>query len=79
MIAPNVPGLDTLDVQAALHARLGVDIAIENDVNLAAIGEHWRGNSRGTRTFVFIAIGTGIGMGIFADGHLVRGSRGAAG
>jgi predicted NBD/HSP70 family sugar kinase len=79
VIAPNIPGLDTLGVQAALYARLGVDIAIENDVNLAAIGEHWRGNSRRTRTFAFIAIGTGIGMGIFADGHLVRGSRGAAG
>jgi predicted NBD/HSP70 family sugar kinase len=79
VIAPNIPGLDTLGVQAALNARLGVDIAIENDVNLAAIGEHWRGNSRRTRTFAFIAIGTGIGMGIFADGHLVRGARGAAG
>ena len=59
--------------------RLGVDIAIENDVNLAAIGEHWRGNSRKARTFAFIALGTGIGMGIFADGHLIRGARGAAG
>ena len=79
VIAPNIPGLDTLGVQAALSARLGVDIAIENDVNLAAIGEHWSGNGRRTRTFAFIAIGTGIGMGIFADGQLVRGSRGAAG
>src|SRR5438874_2675110 len=58
---------------------LGIDIAIENDVNLAAIGEHWRGNSRKARTFAFVALGTGIGMGIFADGHLIRGARGAAG
>src|SRR6478609_6493372 len=79
MIAPNIAGLDSLDVRAALRARLGVDIAIENDVNLAAIGEHWRGNSRKARTFAFIALGTGIGMGIFADGHLIRGARGAAG
>jgi predicted NBD/HSP70 family sugar kinase len=79
VIAPNIAGLDSLDVRAALRARLGIDIAIENDVNLAAIGEHWRGNSRKARTFAFIALGTGIGMGIFADGHLVRGARGAAG
>src|SRR5882672_10441882 len=75
MIAPNIAGLDSLDVRAALRARLGIDIAIENDVNLAAIGEHWRGNSRKARTFVFLALGTGI----FADGHLIRGARGAAG
>ena len=79
VIAPNIAGLDSLDVRAALRGRLGIDIAIENDVNLAAIGEHWRGNSRKARTFAFIALGTGIGMGIFADGHLIRGARGAAG
>jgi len=79
VIAPNIAGLDSLDVRAALRARLGIGIAIENDVNLAAIGEHWRGNSRKARTFAFVALGTGIGMGIFADGHLIRGARGAAG
>ena len=79
VIAPNIAGLDSLDVRAALRARLGIDIAIENDVNLAAIGEHWRGNSRKARTFAFVALGTGIGMGIFADGHLICGARGAAG
>jgi predicted NBD/HSP70 family sugar kinase len=79
VIAPNIPGLDSLDVRAALRERLGIDIAIENDVNLAAIGEHWRGNSRKARSFAFIAVGTGIGMGTFSDGYLVRGARGAAG
>lgn len=79
VIAPNIPGLDSLDVGGALRARLGIDIAIENDVNLAAIGEHWRGGSKGANTFAFIALGTGIGMGIFADGRMVRGARGAAG
>ncbi len=79
VIAPNIPGLDSLDVRAALRERLGIDVAIENDVNLAAIGEHWRGNSRRARSFAFIAVGTGIGMGIFSDGYLVRGARGAAG
>jgi predicted NBD/HSP70 family sugar kinase len=79
VIAPNIAGLDCLDVRAALRARLGLDVAIENDVNLAAVGEHWRGSSRKAQNFAFIAVGTGIGMGIFADGQLVRGARGAAG
>jgi predicted NBD/HSP70 family sugar kinase len=79
VIAPNIAGLDCLDVRAALRARLGVDVTIENDVNLAAVGEHWRGNSRKAQNFAFIAVGTGIGMGIFADGQLIRGARGAAG
>jgi predicted NBD/HSP70 family sugar kinase/biotin operon repressor len=79
VIAPNIAGLDTLDVRSALRTRLGIDVAIENDVNLAAVGEHWRGNSRKARSFAFIAVGTGIGMGIFADGQLIRGARGAAG
>lgn len=78
-IAPNIPGLDSFDVRSALADTLGIDVAIENDVNLAAFGEHWRGSSQGERNFVFIAIGTGIGMGIFCDGQLVRGARGAAG
>jgi predicted NBD/HSP70 family sugar kinase/biotin operon repressor len=79
VIAPNIAGLDSLDVRSALRARLRVDVAIENDVNLAAIGEHWRGNGRTARSFAFIAVGTGIGMGVFADGQLIRGARGAAG
>jgi predicted NBD/HSP70 family sugar kinase len=78
-IAPNIPAFDSFDVQGALRDRLDVEVAIENDVNLAAVGEHWRGNSRNARTFAFIAMGTGIGMGLFADGRLVRGARGAAG
>lgn len=78
-IAPNIPGLDTIDVCGALRARLGIDVTIENDVNLAATGEHWRGGSRGASTFAFIALGTGIGMGLFADGRVLRGARGAAG
>jgi predicted NBD/HSP70 family sugar kinase/biotin operon repressor len=79
ILAPNIVGLDSLDIRAALRARLGVEVAIENDVNLAAVGEHWRGNSRKARSFAFIAVGTGIGMGIFADGQLIRGARGTAG
>jgi predicted NBD/HSP70 family sugar kinase len=43
------------------------------------VGEQWQGNHRSVRTFAFIAVGTGIGMGLVADGRLIRGARGGAG
>jgi predicted NBD/HSP70 family sugar kinase len=79
-IAPNIPGIDALDMPAVLKSRLGFPVAIENDVNLAAMGEQWQGSTRDrARSFVFLALGTGIGMGVVADGKLIRGARGAAG
>lgn len=77
--APNIPGLDEIDVPGVLTGRLSVPLVIDNDVNLAARGEQWCGHGAGLRNFVFIALGTGVGMGIIAEGHLLRGARGAAG
>ena len=62
-----------------LSEALGVPVALENDVNAAALGELWHGRASGHRTFALVAIGTGIGMGVIADGALLRGARGAAG
>jgi predicted NBD/HSP70 family sugar kinase len=56
-----------------------VPVLIDNNVNLAAVGEKWFGLARGISTMVFIAIGAGIGMGIIIDHELVRGAHGAAG
>lgn len=79
LLAPNIPGVDAMDVSGALAARLRCPVQIENDVNLAALGEHWCGCCTGLGTFAFVALGTGIGMGIVADGRLLRGASGAAG
>jgi len=78
-VAPNVPGLDRIDLRALLAERAGAPVIIENDVNLAARGEQWRGHGAGLEDFVFIALGTGIGMGIIANGQLLRGRNGAGG
>jgi len=77
--APNVPGIDSIDMRLLLGERLGTTVLIENDVNLAALGEQWRGHGTDVANFAFITLGTGIGMGIVANGALVRGARGAAG
>ncbi|MCZ8106730.1 MAG: ROK family transcriptional regulator [Burkholderiales bacterium] len=78
-LAPNIPGLDTIDVAQAFEDMLGFPVVIENDVNMAALGEWRHGCGKGTDDLVFMALGTGIGMGIIAGGRLLRGARGAAG
>lgn len=78
-LAPNIVGIDKIDFRSALSDAAGVPVSLENDVNLAIIGEHWIGRGRGEDNLVFVALGTGIGSGIMVDGNLVRGSTGAAG
>lgn len=77
--APNIDGFDRVDVQASLGALLRTEVSLDNDANLAAMGEHWRGACVGLHDFVFVALGTGIGMGVMAGGRLLRGARGGAG
>jgi len=69
-------GFDPLEV---LRDRFDLPVLVDNNVNLAAVGERWFGLARGVSTMVFIAIGAGIGMGIIIDDELVRGAHGAAG
>jgi predicted NBD/HSP70 family sugar kinase len=76
---PNLSVLGQVHVAAALRVALGVPVAIDNDVNLAAVGERWRGLASDRDHFVTISIGTGIGMGIVINGEIYRGGRGAAG
>ena len=63
------------ELQAALRLRL----SFENDANLAALGERAFGWGTSADTFVYLVIGTGVGMGIILNGVLYRGARGAAG
>jgi glucokinase len=75
---PNVhwQGFDLLGV---LRAELTEPFEVDNDVNLAALGEAWRGQGRGISSFVTMSLGTGIGGAVVIDGHLVRGAHNAAG
>src|SRR5207248_2196280 len=54
-------------------------VVLDNNVNMAALGERWRGHARNVGTFAFLAVGAGIGMGLVHNGELVRGAHGAAG
>jgi fructokinase len=67
------PGWANTDVAAALAEALGVPIALDTDVNAAAVGEWRHGAARGLETFVYETVGTGIGGGVFANGRPVHG------
>lgn len=78
-LALNVAGLDGRRFGAELEDRLGVSVTVENDVNLAALGEGSLGVAHGVDDFVFLSVGTGLGAGLVLRGELQRGHNGAAG
>ena len=62
-----------------LADRLGLEVTLVNDINLAALGEEWQGVARGVDDFAFLSVGTGLGMGLVLGGELHSGRHGAAG
>jgi glucokinase len=72
-------GWNDVPFAAMLRKEFPCEIAVENDTNLAAQGEYYRGAAKGELNFVFITIGEGVGAGIFLDGAIYRGSRWSAG
>jgi predicted NBD/HSP70 family sugar kinase len=78
-LAPNLKGWEQVPMAEMLKEALGVPVIIENDVNLAIMGERWRGAARGHNTCAFVLAGTGIGAGIVVNGELHRGHHFLAG
>ena len=62
-----------------LEARLGLPVAVENDVNTLALAEQWFGSGQGVNDFLVVTLGRGVGLGMVLDGRLYRGGRGAGG
>ncbi|HEX6470287.1 MAG TPA: ROK family protein [Streptosporangiaceae bacterium] len=79
LLAPNLPGWSRPGVIDRLAVHLPAPYTIENDAALAALGEQAYGLGAGVDDFVFVSIGTGIGMGVVVGGRLHRGARRAAG
>lgn len=80
LAAPNVADLrGTVPLAAMLRERLGVHVAVENDVNAGTWGEHVLGAGRGCRDLAGVFPGTGVGGGLVLDGVLRRGPHGTAG
>jgi glucokinase len=71
----NLP-LAGVDLRSLVMSRTRREVTIDNDGNLAAFGEARWGAAKGTRDFLMITVGTGVGGGIFINGEPYRGSRG---
>jgi predicted NBD/HSP70 family sugar kinase len=78
-LAPNLPGLEARNSIPDIQAALMSPVLFENDINLAAVGEHVQGMARGVDDFVLLSIGSGVGMGVILDGELRHGASGLAG
>ncbi len=78
-LAYSLPGWGRHGLVDLVQRELGTKTIFENDVNLAALGEAWRGIGRDVDPFVYLHIGTGVGLGIVLGGELYRGAGGAAG
>ena len=78
-LMPGFRSWEDLPVASSLERQLGARVVVENDVNLAVLGEHWRGAAQGHDTCVFVSLGVGIGAGILIGGELHRGHHSLAG
>ncbi|GAA1500370.1 ROK family protein [Kitasatospora kazusensis] len=77
--ASNLPGWGRRGLFDRIRAGLDTAISVHNDANLAALGEYARGSGIGSSVFVYLLIGTGLGMGVVSDGKLRQGAHGTAG
>jgi glucokinase-like ROK family protein len=78
IIAPNLK-LKNVPLRLMWNQRFHLSIYIENEANLAALGEYYFGVARGVDNFIYLSSGIGLGGGIMIDGHLFRGGHGYAG
>ncbi|MED4603411.1 ROK family glucokinase [Paenibacillus validus] len=77
-LSPNL-GWRNVPVKKILEEKLGKPVKIDNDANVAALGEAWAGAGRGIANIVCYTLGTGVGGGIIINGRIYQGSNGMAG
>lgn len=66
-------------VKEQIESATNIPFVIDNDANVAALGERWKGAGDNSSDVTFITLGTGVGGGIIAEDHLLHGAVGAAG
>ncbi len=76
--APNIPEWREFPLAAYLSQALGVPVRVDNDANLAALGEWRYGAGRGHHHLLYLTISTGIGAGVIVNDRLLHGARGLA-
>ena len=77
--APNLPWKGIIPLAKLIEDKFKLPVTLTNDANAAAIGEMMYGAAQGMKDFIMITLGTGVGSGIVANGHLIYGHDGFAG
>ncbi len=77
--ATNLPGWNNVPLVDKLHEILNLPVIMENDANVAALGEFSFGAGHGYPNMIMVTLGTGVGAGLILDGLIYRGAYGAAG
>jgi len=77
--APNLPWKGIIPLAKLIQDKFQLPTILTNDANAAAIGEMMYGAAKGMKDFIMITLGTGVGSGIVANGHLILGHDGFAG
>ncbi len=78
-ISPNLPGFENFAIRDEIERLLQAPVLLENDANVAALGEKWIGAGRDVDDLVLLTLGTGIGGGIISGGKVLHGFVGMAG
>jgi glucokinase len=71
--AANLQGWSDVPLRDLIESRFRAPVQVDNDANMAALGERWAGAARQASDFVFLALGAGIGAGVVIGGRLHRG------
>jgi len=77
--SPNLPGWANYPVHAEIERRLKTIVILENDANVAALGEKWLGAAKEFSDVAMLTLGTGVGGGLVLGGAIWRGANGMAG
>jgi glucokinase len=78
-LSHHVPGWERIPLRDMLQSEFGAKVSIDNDANVAALGEHRFGAGVGCDSLMYITVSTGVGGGLILDGRIWRGADGMAG
>jgi len=78
-VGVNIGWEKNFPLKAKLEQELSLPVIVDNDANVAAIGEMWKGAGERAKDVLCVTLGTGVGGGVIANGEVLHGVNGAAG